>query len=50
MDRRKDANFQFSTENILFGQIWPKNLKLSKVKFGIQTDSHMQNSVVMLTF
>ena len=51
MDTRKDVNFQFWTRNTLFGQIWPKNQNCqSKVKFGTQTNSHMQNFMAMFTF
>ena len=42
--------FPFSTGNALFGQIWPQNSKLFKVKFGLQTNSNMHNFVAVFTF
>ena len=43
--------FLFQAGNILFGQIWSKNLTCQfKLKFGTQTNSNMQNSMVVFTF
>ena len=46
-----DGKFSFYTGNTLFGQIWSKYRNCQfKLKFGTQSNSNIQNSVVVLTF